>query len=342
MLEQSVYEFITKYQLIEDGDKIVLGISGGPDSICMLNILNEILKRGLIHFEIFVAHVNHGLRENAIYDEEFVKEFCENIKVPFFVKHVDVKKIAYSEKRGLEETGRNVRYNFFEEILEKTGSNKIAIAHNKNDKAETMIMNALRGSGLKGLIGIQAKNGKYIRPLLETKREEIELYLESKNIKARHDESNDDNIYTRNKIRNIVVPYIQKEFNPKLIDTFGRLSDIINEEEEYLQKQTKIAYNDVCVQEINLTNNYECNKLNNAEIIVDLKKFNKLEKIIQKRVILFSINKIFGTTKGIEKIHIDDIIKLCNNNIGNKYLSPNKNLKIVTQKKQLKIMAKNI
>lgn len=339
MLEQNVYEFIKKYQLIEDGDKIVLGVSGGPDSICMLNILNEIMKKGLINFEIFVAHINHGIRENAIYDEKFVMQFCENLSVPFFVEHADVKKKAQDEKRGLEETGRIVRYNFFDEILKKTGSNKIAIAHNKNDKVETMIMNALRGSGLKGLIAIQAKNGKYIRPLLEIKRDRIEEYLENKNIKARRDESNDDNIYTRNKIRNVVIPYIQKEFNPNIIDTFVRLSDIIDEEEIYLQKQTENAYNEVCLEEINLTQNYEHNNMNNAKIIMDLKKFNQLEEEIQKRVIFFSINKIFGTTKGIEKIHIDDIIKLCHNNVGNKYLSPNKFMKVLIENKKIKIIA---
>ena len=342
MLEQKVYEFITKYKLIENGDKVVLGVSGGPDSICMLNILNKIMKKKLIDFEIIVCHINHGLRENAVLDEEFVKDFCEKIGVNFFVKHADIKKVAEEQKRGLEETGRIIRYDFFDEILRKTNSNKIAIAHNINDKAETIIMNIIRGSGPAGLIGIEAQNGKYIRPLIETKRVDIEAYLKEQNIIARHDESNDENIYTRNKIRNIVLPFIEKEFNPNIIDTIERLSDIVKEQEEYLENQTEKNYKEICAQEINLTNDYELNKKNNAEIVIDLKKFNSLEKVIEKRIILYSVKKIFGSTKGIEKIHVEDIIKLCNNNVGNKYLTPNKNLKVEIKMKKLRIMSINI
>ena len=337
MLEQKILNFVTKYKLIEDGDKIVLGVSGGPDSICMLDILYKISKK--INFEIVVCHINHGLRENAILDEEFVKEFCEERKIDFFVKHVNIAEIAKEQKRGLEETGRIVRYDFFDEIMKKTNSNKIAIAHNENDNAETIIMNILRGTGVRGLVGMEKISGKYIRPLIETKRFEIEEYLKQNNIVARYDESNDENIYTRNRIRNVVLPYVQKEFNPNIVTALNRLSDIAKEQEEYLETQTIKNYEKICIEEINLSNNYEQNKSNNAEIILDLKMFNTLEKVIQKRIILYSINKIFGTTKSIEKIHIEDIIKLCNHNIGNKYLTPNKNTKIVTQKKQLKIMA---
>ena len=331
MLEKKVYEFITKYNLIENGDRVVLGVSGGPDSICMLNILSNISKKKLIDFEMIVCHINHGLRENAILDEEFVKDFCEKIEVKYFVKHADIKKEAENQKRGLEETGRMIRYDFFDEILQKTNSNKIAIAHNINDKAETIIMNILRGSGTSGLIGIEAQNGKYIRPLIETKREDIDNYLKEQNIVARHDESNDENIYTRNKIRNIVLPYIKKEFNPNIIETIERLSDIIKEQEDYLENQTEKNYREICLQEINLSDD----KI--GEIVIDLKKFNFLEKVIQKRVILYSIKKIFGSTKGIEKIHIEDIIKLCNNNIGNKYLTPNKNMKVEIKEKKIRI-----
>ncbi len=327
MLEQKIYEFIQKHQLIENGDKVVLGVSGGPDSICMLNILNQIKKQAWIDFEMVVGHVNHGLRENAVGDEEFVKQFCEEREITYFIRKVNVKEIAQRQKRGLEETGRMVRYTFFDEILKKTMSNKIAIAHNCNDNAETILMNLFRGTGTKGLIGIETKNGKYIRPLLETKRADIEEYLRQNGIVARHDESNEDNTFTRNKIRNMVLPYLEKEFNSNMLAALQRLSDIIKEEEAYWQKEMARIYREICISE------------SETEMILDLKKFNDLEKVVQKRMIFYSIQKLFGYVKGIEKIHIDDIIKLCNNNIGNKYLTPNKHLKIVTQKKQLKIIA---
>ncbi len=325
MLEQKIYEFVTNYGLIENGDKVVLGVSGGPDSICLLDILHKMRKNGWLQFEIFVAHVNHGLRENAKIDEEFVKHFCEQIKVPCFVKQVNVKEIAKSEKRGLEETGRKVRYAFFDEIQEKVGANKIAIAHNQNDHAETIIMNILRGTSTKGLIGIEKIKGRYIRPLLGTQRLEIEEYLRENQMVARHDESNDDNAYTRNKIRNIVLPYIQKEFNPNIVETLERLSSLAKEQEDYLNRQTELIYEKICISE------------KENEIILHLKKFNQLEKLVQKRVILYAIERLFGTTKGIEKIHMEDIVKLCHRNVGNKYLTPNKHVKVALQDKNLKI-----
>lgn len=334
MLKEKVLETIKKYSLITSGDKIVLGVSGGPDSISMLNILNEIREE--LNFEIVVAHINHGIRENAKIDEKFVKEFCEKKNIEIYVLNTNIKELAEKEKRGLEETGRKVRYEFFDEVLEKTGSNKIAIAHNQNDNVETIIMNILRGTGLSGLKGIEAQNGKYIRPLIECKRTEIEKYCEEEKLNPRHDESNDENIYTRNKIRNIVIPYVEKELNPNIIDTINRLSEIVKDDLNYLNFQTEEAYKNMCLEEkIPQEDVYNVEK--EARIILDLKKFNNENIAIQKRIILYSINKLFGSTKGIEKIHIEDIIKLCNNNVGNKFLTPNKNTKIVIKNKKIYI-----
>lgn len=334
MFEEKVLKTIKKYNLIVKGDKLVLGVSGGPDSIAMLNALNNIKDQ--INFEIVVAHINHGLRENAKIDEQFVKEFCKKKNIECFVLNANVKEEAQKQKRGLEETGRIIRYNFFNEVLNKTDSNKIAIAHNCNDNVETIIMNVIRGSGINGLKGIEAYNGKYIRPLIEMKREEIEEYCESENLNPRHDESNDLNIYTRNKIRNIVVPYIKKELNPNIVETITRLSEISKDELDYIEEQTKKAYKQMCLEE-NFSKENVYKTENEAKIILDLKKFNNEDKAIQKRIILYAITSLFGSTKGIEKIHIDDIIKLCNNNIGNKFLTPNKNTLIEIKNKKILI-----
>lgn len=325
---QKVKETIFKYNLIEKGDKIVLGVSGGPDSIAMLVCLNELSK--IINFEIAVCHINHGIRKNAVLDEQYVKAFCEKLNVQYYVLHVNVIEEAKKQKRGIEETGRIIRYNFFEDTLEKIGANKISIAHNSNDNVETIIMNIIRGSGTLGLKGIEAKSGKFIRPLIEVSREEIEKFTEE--YKPRHDESNDENEYTRNKIRNIVIPYIKKEFNPNIVQTITRLSSISKEESNFLDKITEEAYKKICVQNV-------YNIKNKSTIILDLKEFNVLDITIRKRLILYSIKKIFGSTKGIEKVHIDDVIKLCSNNIGNKYLTPNKNIKIVIKNKKIYIMS---
>lgn len=328
-----VLETIKRYNLIENGDRLVLGVSGGPDSIAMLNILNDIRNDKKLHieFDIIVAHVNHLIREEAKDDERFVKDFCKRINVPFYSKSIDVQKVANNNKIGTEEAGRNARYDFFDEVLAKTNSNKIAIAHNKNDKVETMIMNILRGSGTTGLKGIEPiKNNKYIRPLIECERSEIEEYCAQNNIEPRIDRTNFENIYTRNKIRNVVIPYIKKEFNPNIIKTMDRLSELVKEEDEYLENTVKSKYKELIVEE------------KEKEYIMDLKEFNKLEKVIKSRLLLYTISRLLGTTKGIEKIHIEDIIKLCEKNIGDKYLTPNKNIKVLVKNHKIYFINLNL
>ena len=310
--------------LIQDGDKIVLGVSGGPDSMCMLDMMRELKEEKNINFEIYVAHVNHMIREEAIEDEKYVQNYCLKHNIEFFVKRADVQKIANDKKIGTEEAGRKVRYDFFEEVLQKTGSNKIAIAHNKNDKIETIIMHLLRGSGLSGLKGIEPiRDNKYIRPLIECERQEIEQYCEDRKLQPRIDKTNFENEYTRNKIRNIVIPYIKKEFNPNIIQTLSRLSEVATDESNYIDLQTQKIYNKLLIEK------------SDKQIILKLKEFNQQENVIQKRLVLKTIKELNGSTDRIEKIHIEDIIKLCTNNIGNKYLTPNKNLKILVKDKKI-------
>ncbi len=323
MLVSKVRDTINKYNLIEYGDSIVVGVSGGPDSMTLLNILLKLKDE--FNLKIYVAHINHGIRENAIIDEEYVKEFCEKNRIELFVKHADVIKLSQNEKTGLEETGRNVRYTFFKEILKKTKSNKIAIAHNLNDKIETIIMNVIRGTGKTGLKGIEPKRDVYIRPLIEITRSEIEDYCNNEKLNPRHDESNDDNTYTRNKIRNIIIPYLKENFNPNIIESINRLSDIIVEDENYLEEETEKIFNNIVIK-------------NESDLIeYNIKGFNTQKKSIQKRLIILGITKVIGNVQGIEKVNIDDIIKLCNNNIGNKFLMPNKNVEIGIKNKKIYI-----
>ena len=323
-MKQKVIETIRKYNLIEDGDKIVLGVSGGPDSISMLNILKEIKDEQIIKFEIYVAHINHMIREEAINDEKYVEDYCNRNNIKCYIKRIDVVKIANDKKIGTEEAGRNARYDFFEEILKDTDSNKIAIAHNKNDKIETIIMHLLRGSGLSGLKGIEPiRDNKFIRPLIECERSEIEQYCEENKLNPRIDKTNFENEYTRNKIRNIVIPYIKQEFNPNILQTLSRLSEVVTEEVEYVDKQTQKIYQQILIEKTD------------KQISLNLKKFNEQEKIIKSQLILLATKQLMGSTQGIEKIHIEDVIKLCNNNIGNKYLTPNKNVKILIKDKKI-------
>lgn len=321
MVKEKVLETIKKYNLISKNDKIVVAVSGGPDSMCLLHILLSLREE--YNLELNVAHINHMIRENAIIDEEYVKAFCEENNVKLFVKKADVLSISKENRIGTEEAGRKVRYEFFNEVKEMTSSNKIAIAHNKNDKAETVLLNLIRGTGTYGLIGIEPKNGIYIRPLLEIERKDIEEYCKINNINPRIDESNFQNIYNRNKIRNVVIPFIEKEFNPNIINTISRLSDIVKEEENYFNELVELEYKNIVIEE---TNDY---------IKLNLREFNKINIVIRKRLIFYTINKLLGNTMGIEKIHVEDIIKLCSNNIGNKYLVPKRKIKVSLKNKQL-------
>lgn len=331
MLKEQVIKTLKKYNQIESGDKIILGVSGGPDSISMLNILNEIRKeKNGIDFEIVVAHINHMIREESIEDEEYVRSYCEKENIKFFAKRAQILKISQEHKIGTEEAGRKIRYEFFEEILKKENANKIATAHNANDNAETILMNIIRGTSTSGIKGIEPiRENKFIRPLIECNRADIEKYCELENLNPRIDKTNHENIYTRNKIRNILIPLIEKEFNPNIIETLNRLSQIAKEEDNYFDEIIEAKFREIS----------EADMLNEGrKIVLDLEKFNKENLVIKNRLILYTINRLVGSTKGIEKIHIDDIIKLCEKNIGNKFLQPKKHIKVLVKNKKILFM----
>ena len=330
-MKDRVLKTIKKNRLIVNGDKIVLGVSGGPDSISMLNILRELKEEGTLQFNMVVAHINHMIREEAIEDEKYVEDYCKKNGIECYVKRINVIEYAQNNKIGTEEAGRKARYDFFDEIAQKTNADKIAIAHNKNDKIETIIMHILRGSGLSGLKGIEPiRNNRYIRPLIDCERQEIEDYCEKEKLNPRIDKTNFENNYTRNKIRNIVIPYIKEEFNPNIIETINRLSEVITAEENYMDKIVKEIYGKILIE------------TKETEISLSLKEFNKQEEVIKNRLILYTTRKLMGSSQGIEKIHLKDIIKLCENNIGNKYLTPNKNIKILVKDKKIFFISQHV
>ena len=311
-MKYKVKNTIEKYNLINENDKVLIGVSGGPDSISLLNILHE------LGYNICTAHINHGIRENADNDEKFVKEFCEKRNIPCFIKKVKLKEIE--SDMTTEELGRKIRYDFFDEIVKQENCTKIATAHNANDNAETVLMNMIRGTGLSGLKGIDISRDKIIRPLLEITRSEIEEYCQSENLNPCHDESNDQTIYTRNKIRLELIPYIEKNINSNIVNNINRMAEIISSEEEYIKRQVNIAYEDTLIAE------------EEGRTVCNLKKFNQYDNVIQKRLIIKYITKALGNAKDIERVHIEDILKLCKNNVGGKYLTPNKYIKVAVNK----------
>ena len=324
-MDNKVLQTIKKYNLINENDSIVIGVSGGPDSVCLFHILNDLKTK--LNFKIVVAHLNHMIRKEADEETEYVEKLCSNYNVPCYTKKVDILEKANSEKKSTEEAGREERYAFFEEVLKKVGANKIATAHNANDNAETILMNIFRGTGISGLKGIEPiRDGIFIRPLIECERVEIEEYCERYSLEPKIDKSNFENVYTRNKIRNILIPEIKENFNPNIIEGLGRLSMLVRQENDFINRYVyNIMQNDLIISK-----NYNKPEESNSEsnLTMDLKKFNKLDIFVKGKVVLAAIHEIIGTTQGIEKVHVDDIIKLCSRNIGNKYLTPNKHIKV--------------
>ena len=288
--------------MIKKGDKVLAAISGGADSVCMLHILNR-LKQDL-KFTLFCAHVNHGLRgETADRDERFVKDLCKELKIPFFCGRFDVNKIADEEKLTVEEAGRKVRYSFFEKLKNEHGIQKIATAHNKNDNAETVLMRIIRGTGIDGLSGISyVREDGVIRPILDLSRAQIEEYLKENNLSFCTDETNLDNNFTRNKIRNELLPYLEKEFNGMIIDSLVRLSKGADEDSRFIKGYAKRLFQRL----------KSPIKGPNALHIDSLKM---VEKSVAVRVIKMAAEE---SEKGVklEKCHIDDIFELMEKQTG--------------------------
>ena len=319
-LEQNFLDTIKENNLINKGDVIVVGVSGGPDSITLLTCLNK--YKDYLDIKLICAHINHLIRKDSTEDEQFVENVCEKMGIKCYVKRAEVEKIAKEQKKGTEEVGRKIRYDFFDEVAEKENANKIAIAHNMNDNAETMLLNIVRGSGLTGLEGIQAQEyGKYIRPLINCTREDIEEYCTKNNLQPRIDSTNKENIYRRNIIRNKILPEI-KELNPNIVQSLSNLSKIVKVQNMHIKNEVENIYNKIGSPSL-------------GKIELDLPAFQKLDLGMQQNLILYTISKALGSARNIEKVNVDDIIKMCKRNVGNKYIYPNKNLKILIENKKI-------
>ncbi|MEG6566727.1 tRNA lysidine(34) synthetase TilS [Thermoanaerobacterium saccharolyticum] len=287
---------IKEYKMIEKGDKIVIGVSGGPDSICLLNLLLEIKEK--YELKLFVVHVNHMLRgADADSDALFVEEFCKGINIPFFLFKEDVRR--HAEERGLSEeaAGREIRYSAFNKVLKEVGGDKIAIAHNKNDVAETILLNILRGAGTTGLVGIKPVNGCIIRPLIQTKRREIIDYLNSKNLGFVEDVTNKKDLYRRNKIRLKLMPYIEENFGVDVVENLYKTSQIVLDDEDYLNGESEKIFNDIA-------------GIDEGKLKLPIDEIKKLHSSIKRRVIRLAYKKLKGDLNQLAFKHVEDVLDL--------------------------------
>lgn len=310
MMLGKIIDFMELNQMVEKGDSIVIGVSGGADSICLLYVLSEISKEYSLGLR--VVHVNHQLRgEEANEDQEFVRLTCEKLGVDFHSFSYDVKKISQSNKISEEEAGRKVRYQSFLEICLKYKCNKIATAHNKNDNAETFLFNLFRGSGIKGLSGIDSslklkrinKEVTIIRPLLCVTRREIEAFLHTRDIPYRIDSTNLTDNYSRNKIRNNVLTYATKEINNNTIEHISRAANHLKEIALFIEETTERSYKKVVSQR-------EDGFLFNIEDIL------KENIVIQKAIVRKIFEQLGGRLKDVEAVHIQQVLELYDKPVG--------------------------
>lgn len=297
MIFEKVLGTINKYNLIEDGDKIVLGLSGGPDSVCLLHILYRLKEK--MNIEVYAAHLNHQIRGlEAQKDALYISQICEDLGITSFVKAINVPEYCKEQGVSLEEGARTLRYEMFEEIKQKTKSNKIAIGHNRNDQAETVLMRIMRGTGLQGLRGIEyIRDNEIIRPILDIERSEIEAYCEKYELNPRIDKTNLESIYTRNKIRLELIPYMKDNFNPNVIESIVRMTNSLKSDSDYIDLEAEKSFKEVSTL-----------KENSVEI--SLPKYSNLHNAIKVRVLRSAIKHIIGDTNFVDQKHIEDIIEL--------------------------------
>lgn len=235
-LTEQVRRTIEQYRMLVPGESVVVGVSGGADSMALLHVLLELQKSGTLPVRVLAAHVQHNLRgEESRQDEEYVRRMCREWGVELFVENADVAGEAARRRTGLEETGREIRYAFFQKIASQHAPCRIATAHNRRDHMETVLLHLTRGSGLSGCTGISPLRGSIIRPLLFCSREEIEEYCREKGIAFRQDSSNRDMAYSRNRIRHEVIPSLIR-INPQVEEAFLRFSESVREDNTCLEQ----------------------------------------------------------------------------------------------------------
>jgi tRNA(Ile)-lysidine synthase len=284
---QKALQFIREQELLKNGDSVVVGLSGGPDSTFLLQLL--LIIQNIFDIKIYAAHLNHKLRgKEADADEEFVKEFCKKNKIECLIDKKDIRKIAQEKKQSIEETARIERYKLFNEALQKFKANKIATGHTLNDNAETMIFNFIRGSGVSGLRGIPVKRDNIIRPLLGLTKEEILDFLKKENVPFRVDSTNLEEDYTRNFIRNKIIPLLS-EINPSLYETLSITSDLLRLLEKYIQVE------EAKFEKLFVTKKADKFLKIKIEDNIDYKNYLMLD-LIRKR-----INSVFNIQVGYEK-----------------------------------------
>lgn len=300
-LIEKINQTIASNKLFKKGDRVIVGVSGGPDSICLLHVLNA-LKYDL-GISLYVAHVNHGIRKDAGGDQRFVEKTSVGLNLPVVVK--TLKKSDFNSRRSFENTARELRIEFFLTAAKKYRAKMIALGHNQDDLAETMLMRLIRGTGLLGMSGILPQKTifglSFVRPLLDVSRGEIETFLSENGIPYRNDPSNRDLKFLRNQIRWELIPFLNAGYNKSIVHSLARLSDTVAQDYDFLFGETrKHLKNVILVQKKN-------------SISVRIPKLRKLHCSLQRMVIRHCFDTLVGDFYNMSFSNLQDVEQLISN-----------------------------
>ena len=296
MIKNKVLETIREYNMLNDGDSLLLGVSGGADSISMLYAINS-LKEELKLSAIYVAHLNHLIRkEEGVLDQKYVENISKNLGLLCLSDSVDVEAFAAQKKLSIEDAGRRLRYSFYESTAKKVGANKIVLGHTADDMVETFLMRLLRGAGLKGLTGIPPVRGNIIRPIIKIWRKEIDLYIASLKLVPRIDHTNYESKYLRNRVRLKLIPQL-KIYNLNIKEILLQTVLLLTEDYLYLELRTAEALREIIKKE------------EDGKIELEVKKLRTLEPKIFGHIIRTAIECVKGNLTELSFSHIHNIIK---------------------------------
>ena len=310
---QQMHRIILQHNMIENGETVLVAVSGGADSLALLYGLHAL--RPLLNCRFHVAHLNHGLRSDADADADFVRQHALLLDVPCTVQHAEVPDLVKQWKLSVEAAGRKARYQFYDAVCREIRATKVALGHHQDDTAETVLMNLIRGSGTTGLKGITPiRDIRIIRPLVGFTRQEIETFLTSIGLTPRHDSTNTDRRYLRNRIRHELIPMLENDYNPNIRIGLNRTADVLGAESEYLDTIAQAAFETCRIPDTD-------KGVMPQRIVLDRTKFREYHIALQRRMLRQSVSEILGDINDLYFVHCEAMLDIIEGDAPNSELA---------------------
>ena len=326
---QQMHRFIAQHKMIEDGETVLVAVSGGADSLALLYGLHAL--RSQLNCQLHVAHLNHCLRPDADADADFVRQHAVDLRLPCTIQRMEIPHLAQQWKLSVEAAGRRARYQFYESVITEIAATKVALGHHQDDIAETVLMNLIRGSGATGLKGIApVRDAKFIRPLTGFTRQQIEAFLISISVVPRHDTTNTDTRYLRNRIRHELIPRLENEYNSNIKTGLSRTADVLRAESEYLDTAAQEAFEACRIQGPH------------KNVVLDRVEFRKHHVALQRRVLRQSISEMSGDMSDFYFTHCEKMLNLIESEASNAILALPNGLQFRRAYQQLIIERKSV